>query len=144
MPDTLPITTNITTITHEGGLAFAANVRGHQLLTDQPVSAGGEDRGPTPLELIGAALGTCIALYISQFCAAREISPAGLAVDVTGHKARAPYRMGSYDVRLTLPTALPPGLQEAALRVARTCAVHNTITSNPDIRIAHTSAEDVS
>jgi putative redox protein len=145
MPDTMPVATSVaTTITHEGGLAFSANVRGHQLFTDQPASAGGEDRGPTPLELIGAALGTCVALYVTQFCNAREISAAGLRVDVTGHKAKAPYRMGSYDVQLTLPFALPPELHEAAQRVAHSCAVHNTLTSPPEIRISTAPARAVS
>jgi len=58
-------------ITHEGGVKFAAQIRGHKLIVDQPVGGGGEDSAPMPLELLGAGLGTCVALYVQQFCHAR-------------------------------------------------------------------------
>ena len=137
MPDTLPVaTTESITIVHEGGLAFSASMRGHRVLTDQPTSLGGEDRGTTPLELIGAALGTCIALYVVQFCNARQISSAGLRVGVTSHKAKTPYRIGRYDVQLTLPAELPLELYERARRAAESCAVHNTLMHAPEIGIS--------
>ena len=44
-------------ITHEGGLRFAADIRGHRLIVDQPPGVG-EDTGPTPLELLGGHIGT--------------------------------------------------------------------------------------
>lgn len=38
-----------------------ADIRGHQMTIDQPKGAGGEDKGPTPLELFLFSLGGCIA-----------------------------------------------------------------------------------
>ena len=141
MQETRPTATATrTTITHEGGLAFSASVRGHKVLTDQPLAAGGQDSAPSPLELLGAALGTCIALYVTQFCNARELSTAGLRVEVSGEKAKIPYRMGSFDVHLTLPADFPVVLHEAVERVARTCAVHNTLMNAPDIALEITHA----
>jgi putative redox protein len=141
MQETRPIANgSLTTITHEGGLAFSASVRGHKILTDQPVTAGGQDSAPSPLELLGAALGTCVALYVTQFCNARELSTTGMRVEVTGEKAKIPYRMGSFDVRLTLPADFPVVLHDAVERVARTCAVHNTLTHAPEITFEITRA----
>ena len=141
MQETRPAATGTrTTITHEGGLAFSASVRGHKILTDQPLAAGGQDSAPSPLELLGAALGTCIALYVTQFCNARELSTTGLRVEVTGEKAKSPFRMGSFEVQLTLPVDFPVVLQDAVERVARTCAVHNTLVHPPEIKLEITRA----
>lgn len=122
-------------VTHEGGLKFVAQLREHRLTTDQPVAAGGANSAPTPLELIGAALGSCIALALAHFCNARAIPTAGLRVEVTQQTAKAPYRVGSYQVSVTLPDAFPPAYRETADRVARTCAVHNTLSHPPQIGI---------
>ncbi|MFJ1708407.1 OsmC family protein [Kitasatospora sp. NPDC088346] len=35
--------------------------RGHRLVVDQPVEAGGQDTGPTPTELFAASLASCVA-----------------------------------------------------------------------------------
>ena len=40
------------------GLAQAVTTRSHRLTADEPVDAGGADSGPTPYELLVAALGT--------------------------------------------------------------------------------------
>ena len=42
-------------VTHEGGVRFAAQIRSHRVVVDQPERAGGEDTGPMPLELLGAS-----------------------------------------------------------------------------------------
>ena len=70
------------TVTHEGGVKFAAQIRAHRVLVDQPVRGGGEDSAPTPLELLGASLGTCVALYVQQYCDSRGLPYAGMSVEV--------------------------------------------------------------
>ena len=61
------------TVTHLGGRRFASQIRTHTVVTDQSVRAGGEDSAPSPLELVSAALGSCIAVYVHQFCESRGL-----------------------------------------------------------------------
>jgi len=59
---------------HEGGQRFALHIRGHELVVDQPPSAGGADAGPSSTELFVASLVGCIAHYGRQIVAEIEAS----------------------------------------------------------------------
>jgi uncharacterized OsmC-like protein len=124
-------------VTHAGGMQFAAQVRSHRVLVDQPEQAGGEDAAPMPIEMLGVSLGTCIALYVQQFCHARGLPYEGMRVEVEQYGARNPSRVGAFAVRVVLPEALPPHYAEMLERVARSCPAHNTLehSARVDVRI---------
>jgi uncharacterized OsmC-like protein len=122
-------------ITHEGGLKFAAQVRSHRIVTDQPERAGGEDAGPMPLELLGVSLGTCIALYVQQFCHARALPYEGMRVEVEQRGERNPARVGEFIVRVFMPAELPEQYAEMLERVVRSCPSHNTLSDGAAMSI---------
>jgi len=114
-------------VTHEGGLKFAAQMREHRLVVDQPAGAGaGENAGPMPIELLGAALGTCVALYVQQFCASRGLPYEGMRVELQQWGAQNPSRIGRFEVKVILPEPVPPQYAEMLERVARSCPAHHT------------------
>lgn len=114
-------------ITHEGGLRFAAQVRSHRVVVDQPERVGGEDTGPMPIELLGVSLGTCVALYVQQFCQSRGLAYQGMRVEVAQHGATDPSRVGEFAVRVVLPEEIPVHYAELLDRVARSCPAHHTL-----------------
>lgn len=120
-------------VTHEGGLKFAAQIRQHRLLVDQPVGGGGEDAAPMPLELLGASLGTCVALYVQQFCEARRLPYEGMRVEVDPRPEQG--RIGRFDVRVVMPEPLPPQYAQLLERVARSCPAHNTLAHGAEIAV---------
>ena len=123
-------------VTHEGGVKFAAQIRSHRVLVDQPVRGGGDDSAPAPIELLGASLGTCVALYVPHFCHVRGLPYDGMRVEVETVGAGNPNRIGAFEVRVALPTALPPQYAEAIERVARSCPAHNTLVHGADVSVA--------
>ena len=123
-------------ITHEGGMRFAAQVRSHTVFTDQPERAGGEDSAPTPVELLGASLGSCIAFYVQQFCHARGLQYEGLQVEVEQRSEKHPARVAGFVVRVVMPTDIPGHYVEMLERVVRSCPVHNTIAEATHMDIA--------
>jgi putative redox protein len=62
------------------GDRFAIDVRGHVLLVDQPVDAGGTDEAATPTELFIGGLASCVAFYARRYLARHAIPTTGLAV----------------------------------------------------------------
>jgi putative redox protein len=126
----------VLTATHAGGMCFAAEVRGHRIETDQPVYGGGADGAAMPLELLGASLGTCVALYVHQFLVSRSLATEGLRVEVTTEMAQKPKRIGAFDVRVQLPAGVPEEYRERVERVAASCPAHATLRHAPEIRFA--------
>lgn len=121
--------------THDGGMRFVAEVRGHRIETDQPEHGKGEDSAPMPLELIGASLATCIALYARQYLVARELPTDGLRVELRSEMAKDPKRIGRLDVALVLPPDLPDEHRERLERVAISCPAHATLMHPPEIAV---------
>ena len=122
-------------VTHEGGVQFAAQIRSHRLVIDQPARAGGHDAGPAPIELLGASLGSCVALYVQQFCHVRGLPYDGMRVEVETTGAANPNRIGAFNVRVVLPMNLPPQYAELVERVARSCPAHNTLAHGADVNV---------
>ncbi len=59
-------------------------LRSHTLTVDEPHGIGGTDAGPTPVELVLAALGTCQEITYRAFATALSIPVTGVAVTVEG------------------------------------------------------------
>ncbi len=123
-------------VTHEHGLRFASQIRAHRIVTDQSERAGGDDSAPSPLELVSAALGSCIAVYVHQFFASRGLPHAGLRIEVTPRNMANPNRIAELAVRVCLPGELPPHVMEMLERVVRSCPVHNTLVHGAEISVA--------
>ena len=128
-------------VTHQGGARFAAQVRSHRVLVDQPLAGGGDDTAPTPLELLAVSLGTCIAFYVRQFCHVRGISYDGMRIEIGSHPAASPSRIGRFVVRVVLPPELPVQYAAMLQRVAQSCPAHNTLTHGAEISIELEMAE---
>jgi putative redox protein len=123
-------------VTHAGGLRFAAQIRTHRIVTDQSERAGGEDSAPSPLELVSAALGSCVAVYVHQFLVSRRLPHGGVRIEVTPRNAAGPNRIAELAVRVCLPGELPPSTMEMLERVVRSCPVHNTLSIGAEVSVA--------
>ena len=128
-------------ITHSAGGRFTAEIGPHELTLDQPLRGGGSDTGPSPLDLLGAALGGCVALYVHRFLEARGVTDAGLRVEVTQHSARTPHRIARFAVEIDLPAEVPILYIPLIEATARVCPAYNTLVRAAEITIAvHTPA----
>ena len=120
-------------VTHLGGMRFAAGVRGHRIVVDQPLKAGGEDSAPSPIELLGVSLGSCVAFYVQQFCNSRSLPYQGMSVEVTTQAV--PGRIERFLVRVVMPEPLPPREAQLLERVARSCPAHATLAHGAEITV---------
>lgn len=61
-----------------------ATMRGHTISIDEPEGLGGTDKGPNPVEIVLAALGTCQEITYRAYATAMGIPLEGVSVAVEG------------------------------------------------------------
>jgi uncharacterized OsmC-like protein len=123
-------------VTHVDGVRFAIQVRSHEILVDQTLRGGGRDSAPTPIELLGAALGSCIAYYVRQYLKTRDLPTDGLRVEVAQKKGSNPSRVEEFLTRVILPPGIGDEYILIVQRVIETCPAHNTLRMGASIDVA--------
>jgi putative redox protein len=115
------------------GPRFSISIREHGLVVDQPRSAGGEDMGATPTELMVASLAACVAHYARNF-----LHEHGLQENVS---ARASWwvdlraeRLARIDIRLEAGH-VPAEETEAFRHAVEHCLVENSLREPPAVTI---------
>jgi len=118
------------------GEAYEVALRGHRVMVDQPVDAGGEDSAPTPTELFVASLATCVAFYAGRYLTRHGFSRDGLGVSVAFDMATdRPARVASVRLSVRVPADLPAERRPGLAAVVSHCTVHNSLTVPPDVTI---------
>jgi uncharacterized OsmC-like protein len=125
--------------------AFAQEIiaSGHQLRSDEPVSVGGTGTGPTPYDLLLAALGSCTSMTVAMYARRKQWPLASVTVRLRHSRIHAEdcaacetqdARITVIDRDLELDGALTEDQRARLLAIANRCPVHLTLTSRFDIR----------
>jgi putative redox protein len=125
-------------VVRTGATGYRAEVsaRGHTLVADEPVALGGTDEGPTPYDLLAAALGTCTAMTIRMFADRRGWPLEGVTVRLTHsreHKLDCeacearPVGIDQFARTIELAGELTEEQRAGLLRVADRCPVGQTL-----------------
>ena len=128
---------SLISIKHEKDYRVRATIRRHQLVLDVPANQGGTDAGPTPVELLAAALGSCVAMHVAKYCKGAKLPYEGFGIDVDHQVVTNPLRIGSMAVDITMPPDFPEDRFESVKRAAQQCTVKNTLkdTTAVDVEV---------
>lgn len=121
-----------------GKLSQDITVGSHVLAADEPESVGGDDTGPTPYQLLSAALGACTTMTMRLYADRKEWPLERAAVTIRHDKIHAKdcedceTREGKVDefireIELTGP--LDGEQRDRLLEIAEKCPVHRTLHS---------------
>ncbi len=113
---------------YRGDMSFEATMGEHRLVIDVPASIGGRERGPTPLDLFVASLGSCVAAFVANYCERTGLDPTDLSVDVSFQQSDVePTCLEDLEVVINLPNADCGERERAIKRIAEHCPVHETM-----------------
>jgi putative redox protein len=101
-------------------------IRRHTLVSDEPEEAGGDDAGPSPQELLAAALASCTAITMEMYAQRKGWNVDGMEVDCR----YSPAERGSptrFELVMRMPAHLSEEQVERLQIIAAKCPVHRTL-----------------
>ncbi len=132
------------------GFAQQVSAGALDFVADEPVALGGTGLGPSPYELLLAALGSCTAMTIGSYARRKGWPLADVAVALRHERVHEadceecgdPRRfLDRIHVAITLSGPLSDEQRARLLAIAEKCPVHKTLTSKIDIRSSSSAPE---
>ena len=112
---------------------------GHSFITDEPISAGGEDAGPDPYTLLLAALGTCISMTVTLYARRKQWPLESVSVRLRQSRIHVDdckecskdqeVYIHRIERSVSITGQLSDEQRARLLEIAKKCPVHKTLTS---------------
>lgn len=116
----------------------------HHLVADEPVSAGGTDRGPGPYDLLMGALGSCMSMTIALYARGKKWPLENVVIrlrhsriyakDCTDCLIRDDTLLDRIETQVQLSGALTAEQEARLMEIAHKCPVHRTLRSQISIQ----------
>ncbi len=142
-PTPPPLDNRITARTGPGGFLTEIQVNRHNLIADEPVSVGGTDQGPTPFDLLVAALGACTSMTLRMYADRKGWPLEAATVRLKHAKIHAAAcesceidegMLDRIEREIEIEGPLDGEQRQRLLQIADRCPVHKTLTSEVEIK----------
>jgi putative redox protein len=112
------------------GMRFATRVElpGATLIADEPVAVGGGASGPTPYQLLSAALAACTSMTLRLYAQGKDPPLPDFKVEVVHALIPGNPPRDLFTRRLVFAERLSPEREARLIAIAERCPVHRTLS----------------
>ena len=129
----------VATATGAGKFQVRIETGEHSFLMDEPMSYGGLSSGPSPFDMLAAALGACTLMTMRLYAERKGWVVDGLSVRVT-HRKASPEARDQFE-RLIHLEGVTDKQREKLLSIAQRCPVHLLLERGAGVTTSDTDAE---
>jgi putative redox protein len=125
------------------GFVQEIEIGSHELYADEPASYGGTDSGPSPYDLLLAALGSCTSMTIGFYARKRSWPLENITVSLRHSRIHAADceecetkegKIDRIELDIQLTGSLTDEQRAKLMEMADKCPVHQTLTSEINIK----------
>ncbi|MGB5491346.1 MAG: bifunctional alpha/beta hydrolase/OsmC family protein [Woeseiaceae bacterium] len=129
--------------TQLGSFRTEVQLGAHALIADEPRSVGGTDLGPTPYDLLSAALATCTSMTLKMYADHKKLALTSATVAVEHGKVhaedcsdceKADGKIDEFRRSISLEGDLSEAQRQRMLEIADRCPVHRTLHGEIKVR----------
>ena len=129
----------VVTETGEGAFQVRVQTGDHSFLMDEPSAVGGLSSGPSPFDMLCAALGSCTLMTMKLYAARKGWQLSGLGVRVA-HRKGSPEARDQFERTIELGEANAEQ-RERLLYIAERCPVHVLLERGAEVSTSEAAAE---
>lgn len=148
----LKVGDRVVTRTGPGGFRTEIQARKHSLVADEPVSVGGGDEGPSPYDLLNAALGACTSMTLQMYAGRKEWPLEEARVHLKHRRVHRKdeeecdeeedARLDVIDREVELLGALDDEQRARLMEIADRCPVHRTLEAGVRVETRERTPEE--
>ena len=136
-------TTDVIVSGDASGFAQEIVVGPHRLTADEPIELGGKDTGPSPYDLLLAALGSCTSMTVSWYARTKKWPLESVTVNLRHSKIHAvdcrdcetkEGKIDRIEREIHFVGTLDQEQRKKLLEIADKCPVHRTLHSEINIQ----------
>jgi ribosomal protein S12 methylthiotransferase accessory factor len=120
-------------VTFPGNKKVAYDTGQHVIVSDQPISNGGDGTAPDPFTFFMSSLANCAGYFAKAFMDGRELNTEGFSMDYSYTWREEEHLIDEIIFNLTLPEDFPPKYLKAVIRSMSQCTVKRHLRE--DIKI---------
>lgn len=134
----------VVSVTGEQGFTTQINAAGHAFVADEPASVGGHNAGPSPYDLLSAALAACTTMTLKMYADRKKWPLESSTVTVWHEKIHArdcedcssdaDARVDVFERELRVVGPLDDDQRARLLEIADRCPVHRTLHGEVKVR----------